>query len=374
MAEFPDVDAGAISALATSLQTVSSAMYGIELDTKNLRGSVMGHEQWQGSARTKWDEVIADRISDAALSDDVMSKVSGMLSRLATDLENEYHTYQRLASNLDSSSQPVLGGPEPSTVPGPNPAVQQQLDASAARANGLLEGAARQLLGYARQAGEIHTSAATPGQVTYPNWLSPKQSGLSVGYYSTLAGSVWVSGLKTLGKYFKGTPQANKDVTVMLSEVEVQTENAQGQVVEVPRVVAFTSKAGLPRNVLRQLQSEGVTVVRATPQENHAEIAARDFRENPIGQQVVLGGKVTKVDGVVQNNLPCDDCQEEQAREAYIGRKDITLTPKDRGFLPNGQKLDPEYTAKLRASGEGDIFQGLGVEGIETLEGGEGDE
>ena len=166
MADFPGADPGAISDLASSLQAISSAMAGVGLDTEGLRGSVMGSEQWQGSASEKWYAVVTERVGDAGLTNDVMGSAATMLSGLASDLEAERRVYNQLSGNLYSSSQPVLGGPEPYAVPVPDPSVQREMDACAARAARLLEDAAGKLLGYAALAGDIRAVPAanrTPG-------------------------------------------------------------------------------------------------------------------------------------------------------------------------------------------------------------------
>lgn len=166
MAGFPDADPGAISALASSLQGISGSMAGIGLGTQDLRGSVMGSEQWQGDASGKWQDVVTERIGDAGLTNDVMGSAATMLSGLASDLEAERRVYDQLSGQLLSRSQPVLGGPEPYSVLVPDPSVQREMDASAARAARLLDDAAGKLLGYAALAGDIRAVPAanrTPG-------------------------------------------------------------------------------------------------------------------------------------------------------------------------------------------------------------------
>lgn len=166
MAGFPDADPGVISDLAGALKTVSGSMAGIGLDTEGLRGSVMGSEQWQGSASEKWHAVVTERAGDAGLTNDVMGSAATMLSGLASDLEAERRIYNQLSGQLFSLTQPVLGGPEPYTVQAPDPSVQQEMDACAARAARLLEDAAGKLLGYAALSGDIRAVPAanrTPG-------------------------------------------------------------------------------------------------------------------------------------------------------------------------------------------------------------------
>jgi hypothetical protein len=89
MAGFPDVDPGAISALASSLRSVSDSMAGIGLDTEGLRGSVMGSEQWKGTASDQWYIVVTGRIGDAGLTNEVMGSVASLVDGLAQDLEAE---------------------------------------------------------------------------------------------------------------------------------------------------------------------------------------------------------------------------------------------------------------------------------------------
>jgi hypothetical protein len=167
VADFPDVSPGAVSDLAGSLRRISESVALIGLDTGNVRDSVTASEQWQGSASEEWRAVVTDRVGDAGLTNAVMGSAAAMLSGLADDLAAERGTYDRLSSQLYSV---MLTQGVASRFAAPvqvvNPDVQLAMDACAARAAQLLEDAARQLLGYALLAGDIHAvpvADRTPG-------------------------------------------------------------------------------------------------------------------------------------------------------------------------------------------------------------------
>ncbi|MBO0805052.1 MAG: hypothetical protein J2P25_18500 [Nocardiopsaceae bacterium] len=188
MPGFPDADPGAISDLADRLKTIGTSMDGVGQDTVGLRGSVMGSQQWQGKASEGWWTVVTARIGDAELTQEVMDGVAATLSGLASDLDAERRTYDKLSDDLLSKQQPVLGGPEPYSVSAPDPSVQKAMDACAARAAGLLEDAARQLLRYAALAGDIQATPAadrTPGVAA-----GADRHGASLGLLQALLGSV----------------------------------------------------------------------------------------------------------------------------------------------------------------------------------------
>jgi hypothetical protein len=165
-ADFPDVNTDAISALASSLQLITSALADIGIGTRSLRDAVIQHEQWQGSAAQGWQTVVTDRIGDAGLTNDVMGSASSLLTELASDLHAERQTYNRISTQYIDSMPLVLGGPEPSRSPFGDPQLLHAMSASADRANGLLDKAGRDLLYLATLAGDIHAQPAgnrTPG-------------------------------------------------------------------------------------------------------------------------------------------------------------------------------------------------------------------
>ena len=86
-------------------------------------------------------------------------------------------------------------------------------------------------------AAQQQAAAATPAQITNPDWPTPAKSGMPTSYYKYVAGITWASGLSSLSRYFAGRPpQANGDFTFMLSEVDVETASG----VVVPRVIGMT--------------------------------------------------------------------------------------------------------------------------------------
>ena len=167
MADFPDVDPGAISDLADGLRGISQSMAFVGQDTQNVRDSVTASEQWQGTASEEWRTVVTDRVGDAGLSNDVMGSAAAMLSGLAADLAAERTAYNSLSGQLYTTRlAPGVAGRLVGGVQVVDPAVAQQMDACVTRATGLLEQAAKQLLGYAVLAGDIHAvpvANRTPG-------------------------------------------------------------------------------------------------------------------------------------------------------------------------------------------------------------------
>jgi hypothetical protein len=161
MTDFPDVDPSAISTLAGSLKSISTSMAGIGLETEGVRGSVMGSEQWKGTASERWYTVVTGRVGDAGLTNDVIGSVATLLDGLAQDLESEQRLYQRMSDNLYTAKpqQGVISrleGPEMVV----NPDVQKSMSTCAERAVQLLDAAAGKLIAYAGLAEDLHSSPA----------------------------------------------------------------------------------------------------------------------------------------------------------------------------------------------------------------------
>lgn len=199
MAGFPDADPAAIGDLAAGLRALSASAAEVGAGTEGLCGSVMGSQRWQGSTSEQWRAVITERIGDAGLTSDVLGSAAAMLSGLAGELEAEQRVFDRLSGELFSSAQPVLGGPEPYAVPAPDPAVQREMDACAARAAGLLEDAARKLLTYAMLAGDIRAVPAADRTPGVPDGADRRAA--SLGLLAILFGSV--VGNRTAGSKFE---------------------------------------------------------------------------------------------------------------------------------------------------------------------------
>jgi hypothetical protein len=202
MADFPDVSPGAISDLAGSLRRISESVAVIGLDTENVRDSVTASEQWQGSASEKWRAVVTDRVGDAGLTNAVMGSAASMLSGLAADLAAERGTYDRLSSQLSSLrlTQSVASRfAVPVQVMNPDVQVQAAMDACAARAAQLLQDAARQLLGYAVLAGDIHAVPVADRTPGVPDGASRQAASLQL--LATLFGSV--TGNRAAGSKFE---------------------------------------------------------------------------------------------------------------------------------------------------------------------------
>jgi RHS repeat-associated protein len=154
--------------------------------------------------------------------------------------------------------------------------------------------------------------------------------------------------------------------TIILAEVQVETPKGP----EI-RTIAFVNYKGrIPSSLLQELEDNGVQVLRADEFENHPEIAASVFRNDPQAQVSRLGGTITEVRQYVQNNLPCSqECAD--AATSFIGRDDVTITQDDRGFVDGGNGLeiiDREVAADFRFMGNGSLYDGLA--GMSAGEGG----
>jgi hypothetical protein len=121
-------------------------------------------------------------------------------------------------------------------------------------------------------------------------------------YEPPLASMAFAASLKAFSSYVsEAGPIANSRFTLLLSEVETSS----GPMV---RFVAFVNyKGGLPRSLARELTDEGYTIYRADPFENHAEIAAQNYRADTGAQVEDLGGPIRSVTSAVMNNEACSE-------------------------------------------------------------------
>jgi len=185
--------------------------------------------------------------------------------------------------------------------------------------------------------------SSSQARINNPGLAMPGQTRVPVSALSAAAVTGWLTSLQSLNEYFseQGTI-ANSRFTIMLSEVEVSTP--QGPLL---RIVAFVSKNGLPRSLTRQLTNAGVTIYRADPFEDHAEIAAQNYRADVAQQTEDLGGPIGRVNAAVMNNGACSvECA--QGITKYIGEDGVTIQPDDRGYY-GGQVITSEYMSDLRS-------------------------
>ena len=94
-----------------------------------------------------------------------------------------------------------------------------------------------------------------------------------------------------------------------------------------PRTVIFASKGDLPKVLRKFFKEANIPVIRATPAEDHAEIAARDFGRNVQLQEQTLGGRMLRVNSAITTNRVCArlDCAE--ALTEFIGDPEVTIQP-----------------------------------------------
>jgi hypothetical protein len=139
----------------------------------------------------------------------------------------------------------------------------------------------------------------------------------------------WSTLLAQFTSYFKEFGYIkNKNFTAIMSEVEVKTPSGAVE----PRLVVITSQEGLPPELEHVYSKEGIAIVKATPEEGHAEIAARDFRASLAKQLEDLGGKIVQVNSAVMNVGACSmRCA--RAMTQYIGDPEVTIRRGDYGFI-----------------------------------------
>ncbi|TDD27270.1 hypothetical protein E1287_34920 [Actinomadura sp. KC06] len=126
--------------------------------------------------------------------------------------------------------------------------------------------------------------------------LSNPPPGTSPEQVNQAAGFILGASLSTLAAHLQKMSGAQRgNFTVLLSRVTVQTSDGP-----VPRVVAFTSQSGLPKDLERDLTRYGVTIYKAPGAPSgstagHAEQAAANFRANVAQQIKDLGGRIISV-------------------------------------------------------------------------------
>jgi RHS repeat-associated protein len=196
------------------------------------------------------------------------------------------------------------------------------------------------------EAGEVEYLAAAAmqaettaprGQVTGPTVLFPPQNPIDYGndnFDPTMGLQNALSAIEQWLYPLTGSDALrngirNRDGTIILSSVTVDVPGYG----LVNRLVAFiNNKASFPRYVLNALNGLGIQIYRATPAENHAEMAARDFRYNQALQRSSLGGIVTQVNAAIMNNQACSQACA-TALTQYIGNPRVLIGQYGRGFI-----------------------------------------
>jgi hypothetical protein len=186
--DFPAVNTGAISELADLLRIIGSGAADVGVESQLIRDLVIRNEQWQGSAARQWHDVVTERVGDAGLTSDVMGTAAAKLALLATDLDEERNTYNRLSHEiLVEQSQVIdpIGLPPPELV---DPLGVAALRDSVARAESLLDQTATDLLALAILAGDIRAKPAANRSPGVPDGANRNQASLQL--LATLFGSV----------------------------------------------------------------------------------------------------------------------------------------------------------------------------------------
>jgi hypothetical protein len=68
-----------------------------------LRGAVSSSEQWQGEAASRWSATVADRVTDASLTAEVMTKAASLLDQLAADVDAERRVYNQASAQMSDA-------------------------------------------------------------------------------------------------------------------------------------------------------------------------------------------------------------------------------------------------------------------------------
>jgi uncharacterized protein YukE len=165
-AAFPSVDTGAMTACASSLQSVASSMSDHGTNVSALQQAVAGSEDWKGQAASRWQDVMTSRVADASLTNEVMSKAASLLDQLASGLEAEQQYYNKVNGQM----QDLAGSYNPRFNPAPGnwqaPYISA-MNASVTRANNLLKNFGDDFVVLAAMAGDITATTAanrTPGE------------------------------------------------------------------------------------------------------------------------------------------------------------------------------------------------------------------
>jgi uncharacterized protein YukE len=98
--EFPRVETNAISECASKLRAVGSRMADTATDVSAIQKAVVTTEQWQGEAASRWQEVVASRVSDASLTDEVLGKAASLMQQLAADVDEQRQAYNKALCSL----------------------------------------------------------------------------------------------------------------------------------------------------------------------------------------------------------------------------------------------------------------------------------
>lgn len=140
--------------------------------------------------------------------------------------------------------------------------------------------------------------------------------------------------------------------TAVLSRVTVQLPNGE----YVSRVIIFTSKRGVPQiGNLKYIDHSDAVIIQATPDQAHAEIAARDFRVDQNEQRKLLqGGIITSVNSAVVTNQICSPvCA--GAFNTFVGDPAKRILPGSQGFV-EGNLLNPPDWAEAALAGPRDLL------------------
>ncbi len=152
-----------------------------------LKDAVTGSEQWQGEAASRWQAVVAGRVTDASLSSEVVSKAASLLRQLATDLEQERTYYNRVSGELQdqTAAENPRFHPLPPNFEAPYIAA---MNGAVSRATSLLHQAGSDFVALAALADDIGAKGAANRMPGVPSGTSRKAA--SLGLLTFLMGTV----------------------------------------------------------------------------------------------------------------------------------------------------------------------------------------
>jgi hypothetical protein len=188
-AAFPSVDTGAMTACASSLQSIASSMSDHGTNVSALQEAVAGSEDWHGQAASRWQEVMTGRVADASLTNKVITKAATLLDQLASDLETEQKYYNTVNGEMQGWASDYNPRFNPAPPNWQEPFITD-MNASVTRANNLLKSFGDDFAVLAALAGDITATTAknrTPGE---PVGGSAASSAGTMSLLATLLGSV----------------------------------------------------------------------------------------------------------------------------------------------------------------------------------------
>ncbi len=243
-AAFPSVSPAAIASCASGLKIISGQMSDTGTNVTVLQQAVVGSEQWQGDAASRWQTVMSGRVADANLTSEVLAKAASLLEQLADDLDQEQRNYNRASGEMqdEADSYNPRFNPLPPNFEAPYIAA---MNGAVSRATNLLQQAGTDFLELAALADDIHAKGADDRTPGVPEGANRKAA--SVALLTFLLGTVLTN--QTAGAKFEAQVRQELGLTKNTSIWRPGTA-FEGK----------TTKGGLPRGTIPDADEPGYIV------------------------------------------------------------------------------------------------------------------